>query len=420
MKKLLVITYYWPPSGGAGVQRWLKFVKYLAQMGWEVHVITVDDAVATYPQRDASLPQQLEGNVTVHRTDTREPYRYYSMLSGGKVPSAGFANEETGTSAGLLKRFARFVRGNVFIPDPRRGWNGFAEKKALELIDKHGIPLVVTTSPPHSTQLIGLALQKARTIRWVADMRDPWTGIYYAKELLQTAWAEHRNLQLERQVLHAADHIITVSEQLKRDFLALHPKLNAASIAVIPNGYDPDDFKEQIAVGEPFTIGYMGTITAQYDISAFLSVLSAMEQKIGLRFIGEVPMDIQHALRATGHTCTFTGYLPHDEALRQAATCAMLLLVIPKVADNGGIVTGKIYEYLALQRPILGIGPVEGDAARILNETGAGEMFTYTDTLGIRAFVERKSGPAILEGRDAYSRKELTKRLEGLLLGLGG
>jgi glycosyltransferase involved in cell wall biosynthesis len=251
------------------------------------------------------------------------------------------------------------VRGNIFIPDPRRGWNGFAEKKALELIDRHGIQLVVTTSPPHSTQLIGLALQKARNIRWVADMRDPWTGIYYAKELLQTAWAEQRNLQLERQVLHAADHIITVSEQLKRDFLALHPKLNASSIAVIPNGYDPDDFKEQIAVGEPFTIGYMGTITAQYDISAFLAVLSGMEQKIGLRFIGEVPMDIQHSLRATGHACTFTGYLPHDEALRQAATCAMLLLVIPKVADNGGIVTGKIYEYLALQRPILGIGPVE-------------------------------------------------------------
>lgn len=419
MKKLLVITYYWPPSGGAGVQRWLKFVKYLAQMGWEVHVITVDDAVATYPQRDASLPQQLEGNVTIHRTDTREPYRYYSMLTGGKVPSAGFANEETGTSAGLLKRFARFVRGNVFIPDPRKGWNGFAEKKALELIDRHNIQLVVTTSPPHSTQLIGLALKKVRNIRWVADMRDPWTGIYYATELLQTAWAEHRNLQLERQVLLAANQIITVSAQLKRDFLALHPTLNELSIAVIPNGYDPDDFEAQYAIEEPFTIGYMGTITAQYDITALLAVLTGMKQKFQLRFIGQVPMDIQAALRATGHTCEFTGYLPHDVALRQAATCSMLLLVIPKVANNQGIVTGKIFEYIALQRPILGIGPVDGDAAKILKETGAGEMFAYADTHGVRTFMERKNGSLAVAGRDAYSRKELAKRLEAVLLGDG-
>jgi glycosyltransferase involved in cell wall biosynthesis len=287
MKKLLVITYYWPPSGGAGVQRWLKFVKYLAQMGWEIHVITVDDAVATYPHRDSSLPTTIEGNVTVYRTSTSEPYRYYSMLSGGKVPSAGFANESTGNSVGLLKRLARFVRGNVFIPDPRKGWNSYAIKKAKEIIDANGIQVVVTTSPPHSTQLIGLELKKCRDIKWIADMRDPWTGIYYASELLQTAWAERQNAKMEREVLLTADHIITVSNQLKRDFMKLVPDLSANGISVIPNGYDPDDFTDNQPVDNAFTIGYMGTITAQYDITALVSVLKIWSEKLDYALLGK-------------------------------------------------------------------------------------------------------------------------------------
>jgi len=418
VNKLLVITYYWPPSGGAGVQRWLKLVKYLAQMGWEVHVVTVDAEQATYPHRDPSLPQELEG-VTVHRTDTREPYRWYTFFSGGKVPSAGFANEGTGSNAGPLKRIARFVRGNVFIPDPRKGWNSYAERKALDLIDRQGIRTVITTSPPHSTQLIGLSLKKKRDIRWLADMRDPWTGIYYADELRQTDWAKAKNLRMEREVLQTADHIITVSQQLKRDFLKLHPALMPEKLSVIANGYDQDDFAEQMPLEQEFTIGYMGTITPQYDISTLLGVLTAMGGKLRLRFIGEVPGEVQRSLEATGHACTFTGYLPHDAALRQAGGCALLLLVIPRVKDNAGIVTGKVFEYLALQRPILGIGPVAGDAADLLEETGAGRMFDYADAEGMRHFLSTAiSGPPMpASSSTAYSRKAQAQALVRLLEG---
>ncbi len=416
MKKLLVITYYWPPSGGAGVQRWLKLAKYLAQIGHEVHVITVDPDVATYPQRDPSLPQEVQG-VTVHRTDTNEPYRYYTFFSGGKVPSAGFANEGTGDNAGPIKRLARFIRGNMFIPDPRKGWNSFAERKALEIIDRHGITTVITTSPPHSSQLIGLRLKQQRDILWLADMRDPWTGIYYAHELRQTAWAAKRNLDLEREVLTTADHIITVSQQLKRDFLKLHPNLTSERMTVIPNGYDPDDFLEPASVEQPFTIGYMGTITPQYDIHALLRVLSGMQEKLRLRFIGEVPGEVQRALLSTGHTCEFTGYLPHDESLHRASRCALLLLVIPRVSDNAGIVTGKVFEYLALQRPILGIGPVTGDAASILREADAGKMFDYADSDGMHLFISAAlSGPPSKpEKSNAYSRKVQAEQLASLL-----
>lgn len=416
VEKLLIITYYWPPSGGAGVQRWLKMAKYLAQLGHEVHVVTVNPDQATYPHLDRSLPQELPG-VTVHRTDTREPYRFYKWFSGGKVPSAGFANEGTGGNAGPLKRLARFVRGNLFIPDPRKGWNPFAERKALELIDRLGIRTVITTSPPHSTQLIGRALKEQRDIRWVADMRDPWTGIYYAEELRQTDWAKQRNLDLERKVLTSADGVITVSERLRQDFLRLHPSLPERKFVVIPNGYDPDDFPKDIPIEREFTIGYMGTITPQYDISGLLQVLTGMTQKVRLRFVGEVPGEIRNALLSTGHECEFTGYLPHDEALRKTGGCALLLLVIPRVKDNAGIVTGKIFEYLALGRPILGIGPVDGDAAAILVGTGAGTMVDYEDVDGIRFFIletESLSGLP-MAGRDAYSRRNLAEALSGLL-----
>ncbi len=415
--KLLIITYYWPPSGGAGVQRWLKMAKYLAQIGHEVHVVTVNPEVATYPHRDESLPQELEG-VTVHRTDTREPYRYYAMLSGGKIPSAGFANEGTGTKAGPLNRLARFVRGNLYLPDPRKGWNPFAERKALELIDSHGIDTVITTSPPHSTQLIGLSLKKQRNIRWLVDMRDPWTGIYYADELRQTAWARQRNLDMECEVLSTADCILTVSEQLKRDFMKLHPALGEGKISVIPNGFDPDDFTEKIPLDTEFTIGYMGTITPKYDISGLLRALGSMEGKLRLRFIGEVPGEIKQQLEATGHSCEFTSYLPHDEAIRRAGGCAMLLLVIPRTAGNEGIVTGKLFEYLALGRPILGIGPVNGDAAAILAETGAGRMFSYEESDGVCHFIERKQMVPYSSdtGKSArYSRKYLSKQLSDLM-----
>lgn len=416
MRKLLIITYYWPPSGGAGVQRWLKMSKYLAQLGHEVHVVTVLPDVATYPHRDESLPQEVEG-VTVHRTETREPYRYYTFFSGGKIPSAGFANEGTGSKAGPLKRLARFVRGNLFLPDPRKGWNPFAERKALELIDRHGIDTVITTSPPHSTQLIGLSLKQQRDIRWLADMRDPWTSIYYADELRQTDWAKARNLRMEREVLSMADCIITVSEQLKRDFLRLHPALDEGKISVIPNGYDPDDFAVEVPMDTECTIGYMGTITPRYDISALLTVLQQMEEKIGFRFVGEVPGQIREQLEATGHRCEFTGYLPHDAALRQVGGCALLLLVIPKVEDNAGIVTGKIYEYMALGRPILGIGPVEGDAAAILAETGAGRMFDYADAVGIWDFISSGVlGMNLMSPRiQHYSRRSTASQLSILI-----
>jgi glycosyltransferase involved in cell wall biosynthesis len=424
LKKILIITYYWPPSGGAGVQRWLKFAKYLPEFGYEVHVLTVNAETANYPQLDESLVSEVPQNIHVHATKTSDPYVIYSLF-GRKAPSSGFANETVHGISGLVKKLARFIRGNMFIPDPRKGWNQHAIKKANELIDKHGIDTVVTTSPPHSTQLIGLELKRTRNIKWVADMRDPWTKIYYVSELLQTNWAKNRNAKLERAVLENADRVITVSQSLASEFCELAPGLSQEDVEVIPNGFDEDDFQFDIPFDKQFTIGYMGTITNQYDVTALLKTVGSIEVDIAFRFIGDAPTQFRNRIEEVSTKTEFTGYLNHDKAIEKAAACSVLLLVIPKIENNKGILTGKIFEYLALNRPILGIGPADGDAAAILNETGTGKMFDYADETGIRQFMEeqlkhfQETTISLKTSHvGSYSRRALTKKLDVVLRSL--
>ena len=212
MKKILIITYYWPPSGGAGVQRWLKFTKFLPEFGFKPVILTVDDNAASYAQLDESLLKEIDPNLSVYKTKTFEPYNLYRKLSNKKeIPYGGFSNQRKIT---LFEKLSRFIRGNLFIPDPRRGWNRYAIKKALELIRSEQIEVVVTTGPPHSTHLIGKKVKEKTGIRWIADFRDPWTDIYYYKDLYHLGLANKLDRYLEKNVLKLADQIITVSEEV--------------------------------------------------------------------------------------------------------------------------------------------------------------------------------------------------------------
>src|SRR5690554_3849698 len=216
MKNVLIITYYWPPSGGAGVQRWIKFVKYLTQMGANPIVLTVDPAYATYPQLDHTLEADIPPQTRIFRTKSFELYALYKKVSSNKeVPYGGFANTK---KVDVKEKIIRFLRGNLVIPDPRKGWNNYAIAKAKELIQQYNIDTVITTSPPHSTQLIGLKLKKELNIKWVADLRDPWTDIYYFKQMYPTFIAKAIHKSIERQVLTKADKVITVSPALKQLF----------------------------------------------------------------------------------------------------------------------------------------------------------------------------------------------------------
>lgn len=423
MKKVLIITYYWPPSGGAGVQRWLKFAKYLPQYGWQPVILTVDPAYASYPQRDESLAAEIDPACLVYTTKSFELYNLYKFISGKKeVPFGGFANA---SKEGSFQKLSKFLRGNFLLPDPRKGWNKYAYKKAVELIRHFNIDTVVTTSPPHSTQLIGLRLKQNLPIQWIADLRDPWTDIYYYNQFKHTALARKVDLGFERKVVERADWLITVSEDVKRIFASKSALPVAAKTVVIPNGYDEDDFTgiESLAE-EKKVITYTGTISEAYDVDCFLQALSALDDSLKsqllLRFVGNMPPSVIEKVKATNLAVEWTGYVDHAKSIEYLLRSDLLLLVIPKVKNNQGILTGKFFEYLASRKPVLAIGPTDGDLAQIIRETACGQLFSYNDREGMLRFMVRCLGSALPlttheEKAGAYSRKQLTGKLAGLL-----
>ena len=417
MKKVLLITYYFPPSGGAGVQRWLKTINYLPKAGVETIVLTVDPAVASYPQIDESLCNDVPSGIKIYRTHTREILSLYKRVSPQKqVPYGGFANEPNPT---LLQKISRFIRGNFFLPDPRRGWNKYALAEAKEIIETEGIETIITTSPPHSTQLIGLELKRQYPhLKWVADLRDPWTDIYYNEDLYPTRWAKKRNLRYERSVLLTADQIITVSEQCKRLFAQ---KADVAEkISVVPNGYDTKDFiqlgvrSEELGVTGVASnlkiLSYIGVMAPQYDLEPLKSLVQGRND-ILLRFVGVVSEDIKREIESWGVQTEFISYVSHREAIEYMQASDVLMLFIPNVPNNEGILTGKLFEYLAAGRKILLFGPESGDAMRLINECEAGECFSNNFNLDNFINMPYKGNNNI----KLYSREALAYKIASLL-----
>lgn len=429
-KKVLIISYYWPPSGGAGVQRWLKYSRYLLACNIEPLVVTVDVQKASYPVIDNSLLYEIPKEVKVYPTDTFEPFEIYRILSGKKqIPFAGFANEGKLT---FFKRIVRFIRGNIFIPDARRGWNSYAFKKCCELIESHNIDTLLVTSPPQSSQLIGLALRKKYNLKWIADIRDPWTDIYYYDKLLHTSWAKKKDLAYEKEVLETADEVIVVSNSIKRIFAAKSDLIKAEKIHVIPNGFDENDFKlPENEAGEDFIITYTGTITGDYKIEHFVKAFKKLigekkETKFKLRFVGSVSGDIKNLLQQhLKFNSEIIPHVAHTESVKYLLSSTLLLLAIPDVKDNEGILTGKLFEYLASQKFILCCGPTQGEAATIIKECKAGESFDYEAEMAIYNCLEatwtdwknKKSLRNSNQNYKKYSRqlqaKQIAKIIEG-------
>jgi glycosyltransferase involved in cell wall biosynthesis len=421
MNKVLIITYYWPPSGGAGVQRWLRFSKYLPQLGWEPVILTVDPAYATYPAIDKSLEIEVPESIEVFRTKATDWFRFYSQKKSD-IPTAGFAKNNENT---LKEKLSRFIRGNLFLPDPRRGWNKYAFKKACEIIETSGINHIITTSPPHSTQLIGLKLKKKYPhIKWIADLRDPWTDIYYYKQFYPTPIARKIDTAFETKVLRTADSIITVGKSLKSHFAE---KIRGIEnkIEVITNGFDENDFAGLSATKTGlFTISYIGTLSDSYPINGFLDALSDFDRKgsnFNLKFVGTVS-SAQKDLILSGikkSSVEFIPYSDHKKAIGYMSESDLLLLIIPDHQSNKSIITGKLFEYIATKKTVICLGPEGGNAADILTSCNAGKSFYYTDKPGILSYLEEslknwKSGVSILTNDElvnSYSGKSLTARL---------
>jgi len=419
MNKVLIITYYWPPSGGAGVQRWLKFSKYLPEFGWEPIILTVDPEYATYPALDRTLGKDLPENFEVHRTRATDWFRIYAS-DKSKIPSAGFADNKDTSWKGKIQRF---IRGNLFIPDPRRGWNKFAFRKACYLIDKGNISTVITTSPPHSTQIIGLRVKnKYPEIRWICDLRDPWTDIYYYDQFYPTSIPKKVDKWYEKRVLRKADTLITVGPSLKTTF-SLKVKGITDKIEVITNGYDESDFRS-ISITDPlrFTITYVGTLSDQYPLGGFLKALSKIKKDDNdfiLRLVGKFSENIMERIKSEipADSVEFIPYTHHEDAITLMINSSMLLLVIPDHFNNKNIVTGKIFEYIASGKPILCLGPENGDAAAILSQNNNGECYSYEDINSIENFIRSvKANPERRQPRtDEFSHRNITKKLVSFL-----
>ncbi len=367
------------------MQRGLKFTKYLPAFGIEPSVLTVDEKQASYPVLDPTFEKEVPVGLEVYRTATSEPFEYYKKLSGNKeIPFGGFANQKTEDT--LLDKIFKFVRGNLFIPDARVGWNRHALKKANELLRQQQFDAFLTTSPPHSTQLIGLDLKKKHSLPWIADLRDPWTNIHYYDQLYHTSLAKQVDKRYELKVLEQADAIIVTSEDTKRLFLNKPVAIDPQKIHVIPNGYDEEDFRYQsMAPKDAFVITYTGTITETYNIDIFLKVLANLmsvhsDVNYRLRFVGQVSDGVKQRIEKANlqGITEFIPYVPHQEAIKYLMETTVLLLAIADVASEYANVPGKLFEYLASNKPIVCLGPVHSDTDRIIDECGAGRLFHYT------------------------------------------
>ncbi|MEZ5000760.1 MAG: glycosyltransferase family 4 protein [Bacteroidales bacterium] len=416
--KILIITYYWPPCGGAGVQRWLKFSKYLPENGWEPVILTVDPEYASFPAFDTSLLNEIAHGTRVEKT---RAVNYFAINQGAKNKnqsvSGGFATGKTGGLPGII---ARFVRGNFFIPDPRRGWNRYAIKKAIALISDLNIEYVITTSPPHSTQLIGLKLKKRfPSIKWIADFRDPWTDIYYYRMFLHSFLAKAIDARYEKIVLKKADLILTVGESLAKLFESKVGNIGE-KVRVVYNGYDESDFEEiksERSDGQ-FIITYVGTISDLYPIEGFLHAVNSLIKSSGtfikVRFVGNISgRHLAKAIEALGKDhFEHVPYVEHTDSIQYMVNSNLLLLVIPDHPQNELIVTGKLFEYLRSGSPVMCLCSPGNEASGIIEQVGAGQSFNYNDTEGMMVYLNQViNHGSSYEVPSRFSRKEITKQL---------
>lgn len=431
--EVLIFAYYWPPSGGSAVQRWLTFANHLARAGWKPIVIAPDPDYATFPAIDESLIEQIHPQVEVHRTRTSELFWIYRKYIGkGKVPAAGFANE---SEPNLLQKAARFVRGNFFIPDPRKGWNEWALKQAREVLKSRNIRCIITAGPPHSTHLIGQQLKKETGLPWLTDFHDAWTDIWFYDKFLRTSWAMKRDQQLERQVLEQADRVVTVGQQLKEALAGKSGAIGIAKIHVLSMGYDPDLLElESCPPQHELLITYTGTAVRHYHPEVFFDALAAVAKEhpqvpVKLHFYGLLDEYLERYAHQCGldNMLEVKGYVPHQESVKQLFASSYLLLLNPQIAKEDLIIPGKVYEYLAARKPIINIGSRTADTARIVASTEAGVTFERQELEPLKEhlrelFRQWQQRPnqdlpmrnSIVE----YSREEEGKELELVLEGL--
>lgn len=423
--KTLIITYYWPPAGGPGVQRWLKFVKYLPEFGIEPIVYCPENP--NYPILDQSLVSEVPKNITILKQAINEPYGLASVFSKGKSKKISSGVIPKAKKQSLTEKAMLYVRGNFFIPDARKNWIKPSVEFLSNYIKEHQIETVITTGPPHSLHLIGLQLKARIGVKWLADFRDPWTTIGYHKDLKLTAASKAKHIDLEQKVLNAADEIIVTSNHTKNEFQTKTKQ----PISVITNGYDAHSVRIE-AKDEKFTLSHIGSLLSERNplvlwetLSELIKENSAFSEAFSLQLIGVVSDDVIESIRQKGlkNHVNIVGYVSHDEALRFQMKSQLLLLIEIDSEDTKAIIAGKVFEYLISETPILAMGPKDADVAQIITSTNTGSYFNYQQKAELKVQLlnyfdayQNNTLKVNAIGLQPYSRKALTQKLSAIIL----
>jgi len=389
LKKVLIVTYYWPPSGGPGVQRWVKFVKYLKLKGWEPIVYTPENP--SYNFKDNSLIKDIPDDITVIKQKIWEPYKIFKKLlffkKGDKIKYEGFISSQGGSSSFLFK-LSFFIRSNLFIPDSRKYWIKPSVKFLKTYIEKNNIPLVVTTGPPHSMHIIGMKLkQSLKSIKWIADFRDPWTSIYYFNDLKLSKFAKKIHIKLESKVLNKCDKAIVVTKSMNESLKS--KGINKG--VTITNGYDEEDIKNHKSTNrdKTFSVVHTGNINVLENNDALWRAFSEalnenknLKNHLKIKLAGKLDASVINSINKykLNDYVEILGYLPHKKIIELQSKAQLLLLILSQVSSTKYILTGKIFEYLAAKRPIFAIAPYNGEVDKIIKENKAGEVADFNET----------------------------------------
>ncbi len=423
-KKVLIVTYYWPPAGGPGVQRWLKFAKYLPDFG--IHPVVYIPENPHYPLLDEALCADVPQNITVLKGKIVEPYGLASVFSRNKTKKISSGLIPSNRKQSFLERLFLWVRGNLFIPDARVLWVKPSVRRLAAYIEKEGIDTVITSGPPHSLHLIGLKLKQTRPVRWIADFRDPWTTIGYHDKLKLSGYAARRHKILEATVLNTADLVVVTSQTTKTEFQAL----TATPIEVITNGYDVEKIVRP-PLDEGFTVAHIGSLlSGRNPVHLWESLAELRRDEPGfkdafsLKLVGAVSPDVLNTIEQSGlaDCLDLKGYLPHEEAVQAQRSSQVLLLIEIDAPETRSIIPGKLFEYMVSERPILALGPDGSDFAALLTETNTGRFFRYDEKEAMKDqllqyFRQYQQGKlqSFPVGLQRYSRKSLTGQLAQLL-----
>jgi len=420
MKKVLIITYYWPPAGGSGVQRWLKFSKFLPENGWKPYIFTPDSP--SFEIKDEDLLSEIHPETEVWKTPIWEPYNLKDKLLGkSRNSNTGIIQDKTSAKNKMIN----WIRGNVFVPDPKVFWVKPSIKLLTEKIKKEGITHIVSTGPPHSMHLIALGLKnKNPELKWVADFRDPWSELDLLEEFYLTKKSKQKYRKLEKEVLENADVTLTVSESWVKSFKSLGSK----NVKLITNGFDEDDFDVRYLESNKFIIGHFGLLNHLRNPKNLWKTLNDLcdenpdfNEKLEIRLSGNIDTEVLQNITQYFHLknkIKVLGYLSHKDVLNQYNSSSLLLLLLFNSESGKGNYPGKIFEYFAAKRSILAFGPEDSDTQRLMKKIKRGSYHSYEENNlkeSIISLFNNKEELVISDDINRFNRKDLTKELVCLL-----